>query len=181
MAINNNTAFSVLVDVADSTGASEISSAGRVNIIGGGAIDEQTILLENSIHCYTTSNRRCLANFWSAGAQNSSTSLYLYKTTNTTLQMVLEWPAVVGADRQSISTHVQYQGNAKLEILTPALVVLDDHTYGASTTATVGTATLSWSTTTQVICRLWVQKITAPSAADGLVWGIRLLEDQTTL
>lgn len=181
MAINNNTAFSVLVDVADSTGASEISSAARVNAIGGGAIDEQTILLENSIHCYTTSCRRAHVNWWASGAASSSSSSALFNTNQTALQLVAQWPATIGADRQALTALVHYQGNVKIDVLTPAAVVLDSHTFGAQASAAVVSAALAWSTNTDVLIRLYAQRITAPSAADGIVWGFRILEDQTTI
>ena len=84
MAIQNNLFFRVLIDPLDSTGASEISNADRVNIIGGGAVDEQQIVLENSNHCYSTTNRRVISQGWSLGAVTSDLLFnYLAKETGT--------------------------------------------------------------------------------------------------
>ena len=180
MAIVNNTYFRVLIDPSDSTGVAEISNADRVNIIGGGAVDEQAILLENSNHVYSTTNRRALLNLWSLGAPSSSATS-LYENTSTALIVGLEMSATVGPDRQALTAYVHYKGSVKVEVLTPALVLLDDHTFTSSATATADSATLTWSTTTDIVIRIWLAGITSPSAADGFLWGVRLLENQTTI
>ena len=183
MAIQNNLFFRVLVDPLDSTGASEISNADRVNIIGGGAGDEQQIILENSNHCYSTTNRRVITQGWSLGAVTSdTTNNYLAKETGTAaLVTVVETPATVGADRQSVVAVVQYQGQAQVEVLTPALVSLASQTLTSVAAPAVNNVTLSWSTTQQVIIRIKIAGTIAPSAADGFLWGYRLLEDQTSI
>jgi hypothetical protein len=183
MAIQNNLYFRVLVDPLDSTGASEISNADRVNIIGGGAVDEQQIILENSNHCYSTTNRRVITQGWSLGAVTSdTTNNYLAKETGTAaLVTVVETPATVGADRQSVVAVVQYQGQAQVEVLTPALVSLASQTLTSVAAPAVNNVTLSWSTTQQVIIRIKIAGTTSPSAADGFLWGYRLLESQTSL
>jgi hypothetical protein len=183
MAIQNNLFFRVLVDPLDSTGASEISNADRVNIIGGGAVDEQQIILENSNHCYSTTNRRVITQGWSLGAVTSdTTNNYLAKETGTAaLVTVVETPATVGADRQSVVAVVQYQGQAQVEVLTPALVSLASQTLTSVAAPAVNNVSLSWSTTQQVIIRIKIAGTTSPSAADGFLWGFRLLEDQTSI
>ena len=183
MAIQNNLFFRVLVDPLDSTGASEISNADRVNIIGGGAVDEQQIILENSNHAYSTINRRVITQGWSLGAVTSdTTNNYLAKETGTAaLVTVVETPATVGADRQSVVAVVQYQGQAQVEGLTPALVSLASQTLTSVAAPAVNNVTLSWSTTQQVIIRIKIAGTTSPSAADGFLWGFRLLEDQTSI
>ena len=190
MAIQNNLFFRVLVDPLDSTGASEISNADRVNIIGGGAVDEQQIILENSNHAYSTINRRVITQGWSLGAVTSdTTNNYLAKVelpsptpgSQPALSTVVETPATVGADRQSVVAVVQYQGQAQVEVLTPALVSLASQTLTSVAAPAVNNVTLSWSTTQQVIIRIKIAGTTSPSAADGFLWGYRLLEDQTSL
>ena len=183
MTIQNNLFFRVLVDPLDSTGASEISNADRVNIIGGGAVDEQQIILENSNHCYSTTNRRVITQGWSLGAVTSdTTNNYLSKETGTAaLVTVVETPATVGADRQSVVAVVQYQGQAQVEVLTPALVSLASQTLTSVAAPAVNNVTLSWSTTQQVIIRIKIAGTISPSAADGFLWGYRLLEDQTSI
>ena len=193
MTIQNNLFFRVLVDPLDSTGASEISNADRVNIIGGGAVDEQQIILENSNHCYSTTNRRVITQAWNIGAFISDTSIasrnYLAKVdlpsptpgSQPALSTVVETPATVGADRQSVVAVVQYQGQAQVEVLTPALVSLASQTLTSVAAPAVNNVTLSWSTTQQVIIRIKIAGTISPSAADGFLWGYRLLEDQTSI
>lgn len=182
MAIQNNLFFRVLIDPLDSTGASEISNADRVNIIGGGAVDEQQIVLENSNHCYSTTNRRVISQGWSLGAVTSDLLFnYLAKETGTALVTVLETPATVGSDRQSVVAVLQYQGQAQVEVLTPALVSLDSQALTSVAAPAVNNVSLSWSTTEQVIIRIKIAGTTSPSAADGYLWGFRILEDQTTI
>ena len=79
MAIQNRTFFRVIGGIEDETGASQISVSDGVNVIGGGTVHEQEILLENSIHVYTTANRRALLDVWSHGVVSDSTTIYLYK------------------------------------------------------------------------------------------------------
>ena len=182
MAIQNNTYFRALIDPLDSSGAAEISNADRVNIIGGGAVDEQQIILENSNHAYSTINRRVVSQLWSLGAGTSDTlNNYLAKETGTSLVTVVETVATVGADRQEVVACLQYQGTAEVEILTPALVSLDSQGFTNVAAPDVGSVTLSWSTTTQVIVRIKIAAVTSPSAADGFLWGFRILENQTSL
>jgi len=183
MAIVNNTFFRVLISPADSTGASEISNADRVNIIGGGAVDEQGIILENSNHAYSTINRRVLLNVWSGVAPTSSTAGTgaVYKNTSTSFIVGLESPATVGTARQLITAFVHYQGTVKVEVFTPALVSLDSHTFGASAAATTASDTLTWSTTTDVVIKVSLAGITSPSSADGYLWGVRITEAQIVI
>lgn len=181
MAIVNNAFFRALISTTDPTGSAEISNADRVNIIGGGAVDEQRIILENANHGYATANRRTIGNVWAAGAPSSSTTNHLFKETGTGLVVALEWPAVVGADRQNLTALVHYQGSAKVEIFTPGLVSLDVHTFANSATPTAPTTTLTWSTTQAVIVRVSVAAVTSPSSVPGYLWGVRLIENQTAL
>ncbi len=178
MAIVNNAFFRALISTTDSTGAAEISNADRVNIIGGGAVDEQTIILENANHAYSTVNRRVLCNAWSGGAASSSTSRHLFKETGASLVIALEWPARVGADRQNVACLVHYQGIAKVEIFSSALASLDSNTFGASATPTTATANLTWSTTESIIVRV---SLSNGAGSDGYLWGVRLMENQTAL
>ena len=183
MAIQNNTFFRVLIDPLDSTGASEISTADRVNIIGGGAVDEQQIVLENSNHCYSTVNRRVITQQWSLGAVTSDTlNNFLAKETGTASYVtVIETPATVGADRQEGTAVGQYQGIVEVEALTPALVSLSSQTLTAVAAPAVNDVPLTWSTTTQIIIRIKLKGKPDPSGADGYLWGFRLLEDQTSI
>ena len=183
MAIVNSTYFRVLIDPSDSSGAAEISNADRVNIIGGGAVDEQQIILENANHAYSTVNRRVISQAWSLGALTSDILYnFLGKETGTaSLVTILEMPATVGEDRQEIAVDLQYQGQATVEVLTPALVSLHSVAYTAQASPTLSRATLTWSTTTDVIIRVKIAGKPAPSAADGFLWGVRLMENQTTI
>ena len=182
MAINNNTFFRVLVSTVDSAGASEISNADRVNVIGGGAIHEQEILLENSIHAYTTINRRAVLECWSIGAPSASTTNYLAKETGTSFVEVLEAPATIGADRSSLTAVVNYQGSVKVEVFDTSLVSLDSVTLTNRAAAFVADGQLTWATAdTDIIIKVSLAAITSPSTADGYIWGVRILEDQSAL
>ena len=186
MAINNNTFFRVLISTTDSTGATEISNADRVNIIGGGTVHEQEIILENSIHAYTTSNRRAVLEAWSIGADSASTDNYLARTlhadSGTAFVEVLEAPATIGVDRSSLTAVVNYQGSVKIEVFDASLSSLVSQTYTSRAAAFVGDVTLSWATSdTDVIIKVSLAAITSPSSADGYIWGLRILEDQTAL
>jgi hypothetical protein len=68
-----------------------------------------------------------------------------------------------------------------VEILTPALVSLASQTLTSVAAPAVNNVTLSWSTTEQVIIRIKIAGTISPSAADGYLWGYRILEDQTTI
>jgi hypothetical protein len=184
--INNNTYFRVLVSTVDSAGASEISNADRVNVIGGGAIHEQEILLENSIHAYTTTNRRAVLECWAIGAPSASTTNYLSEILHadhgTSFVEVLEAPATIGADRNSLTAVVNYQGSVKVEVFDTSLVSLDSVTLTSRAAPFVADGQLSWSTAdTDIIIKVSLAAITSPSSADGYIWGVRILEDQTAL
>jgi hypothetical protein len=121
---------------------------------------------------------------WSLGAATSDLLFnYLAKETGTAaLVTVVETVATVGADRQSVTACLQYQGNATVEVLTPALVSLASQSLTAVAAPALGSVTLSWATpTTDMIIRVKISGTTTPSAADGYLWGFRLLEDPTTI
>ena len=60
-------------------------------------------------------------------------------------------------------------------------VSLDSQALTSVAAPAVNNVTLSWSTTEQVIIRIKIAGTTSPSAADGYLWGFRILEDQTTI
>ena len=183
MAIQNRTYFRVLGGVADETGASQISVSDGVNAIGGGAVDEQQILLENSNHVYSTACRRALLDVWSPGVIGDSTSKYLYQETTAGIvafAIALESPALVGLDRLSVTWTARYQGRIIVDVRrTDTGASLSAYTGSNQATATTETQTQTWSTVRDVFIRVSLAPVA--STADAILWGIRALEDQTSI
>lgn len=183
MAIQNNTFFRVTGSVADETGASQISVADGVNIIGGGSVDEQQILLENSNHVYSTINRRALLDVWSPGVIGDSTTQYLYKEATAptvTFDIALESPALVGVDRFSVTWVARYQGQIKVDIRrTDTGASLSAYTGGAEIAPITETQTQTWSGVQDVFIRVSMAPV--PVSTDAILWGFRALEDQTSI
>ena len=183
MAIQNNTFFRVIGSIADETGASQISVADGVNIIGGGSVDEQQILLENSNHAYSTINRRALLDVWSKGVVTDSTVSYIYKEATAAIvsfAIALESPALVGVDRFSVTWVARYQGQVKVDIRrTDTGASLSAYTGGAETTPVTETQTQTWSGVQDVFIRISMAPV--PSSTDAILWGFRALEDQTSI
>lgn len=183
MAIQNRTFFRVIGGIADETGASQISVSDGVNIIGGGAVHEQEILLENATHVYTTANRRQLLDTWSIGVTSDSTTKYVYKETTAAVvsfAVALESPALVGVERQSVTWTARYQGRIKVDIRrTDTGASLSAYTGSNQASPTTETQTQTWSSIQDV----YIQVSLAPiaSTTDAILWGIRVLEDQTSL
>ena len=182
MAIQNNTYFRAIGTAADPTGATQINVVDGQNAIGG-SINEIEILLENGNHVHSTTNRRAIIDTWSIGAPSSSTTKYLYKEATAAIVafgVALEAPAHVGVDRQSVTFLAQYQGRLKVDILradTGASVA--SHTGSNQTSATTETQTLTWSTHTDVVVRVSLAPVA--STTDAILWGVRVLEDQTSI
>ena len=183
MAIQNNTFFRVIGSIADETGASQISVADGVNIIGGGSVDEQQILLENSNHAYSTINRRALLDVWSKGVVTDSTVSYIYKEATAAIvsfEVALESPALVGVDRFSVTWVARYQGQIKVDIRrTDTGASLSAYTGGAETAPVTETQTQTWSGVQDVFIRISMAPV--PSSTDAILWGFRALEDQTSI
>ncbi len=183
MAIQNNTFFRVIGSIADETGASQISVADGVNIIGGGSVDEQQILLENSNHAYSTINRRALLDVWSKGVVTDSTTSYIYKEATAAIvsfAIALESPALVGVDRFSLTWMARYQGQIKVDIRrTDTGASLSAYTGGAEIAPVTETQTQTWSGVQDVFIRISMAPV--PSSTDAILWGFRALEDQTSI
>jgi len=183
MTIQNNTYFRIIGSVADETGAGQISVADGVNIIGGGAVDEQQILLETSNHVYSTTNRRALLDVWSKGVVTDSTVSYIYKQATAaivTFDIALESPALVGVERQSVTWVARYQGQIKVEVYrTDTGALLSGYTGGAEIAPVTESQTQTWSTVQDVFIRVSMAPV--PSSTDAILWGFRALEDQTSL
>ena len=183
MAIQNRTFFRVLGGIADETGASQISVADGVNVIGGGAVHEQEVLLENSNHVYSTVNRRALLDVWSIGVINDSTSKYVYKQATgaiVSFDIALESPALVGVERQSLTWTARYQGRIKVDVRrTDTGASLSAYTGGNEASPTNESQTQTWSTVEDVFIRVSLAPIA--STTDAILWGFRALEDQTSL
>ena len=182
MAIQNNTFFRVIGSIADETGASQISVADGVNIIGGGSVDEQQILLENSNHAYSTINRRALLDVWSKGVVGDSTTAYIYKEATSatpTFAIALESPALVGVDRFSFTWVARYQGRIKVVVRrTDTGGNLSAYTGSNQTTPFTETQTQTWSGVSDV----YIQVEMRPTlTVDAILWGFRALEDQTSI
>lgn len=183
MAIQNNTFFRVIGSIADETGASQISVADGVNIIGGGSVDEQQILLENSNHAYSTINRRALLDVWSKGVVTDSTTAYIYKEATAAIvsfAIALESPALVGVDRFSLTWVARYQGQIKVDVRrTDTGASLSAYTGGAEIAPVTETQTQTWSGVQDVFIRISMAPV--PSSTDAILWGFRALEDQTSI
>ena len=183
MAIQNRTFFRVIGGIADETGASQISVSDGVNIIGGGAVHEQEILLENATHVYTTANRRQLLDTWSIGVTSDSTTKYVYKETTAAVvafAVALESPALVGVERQSVTWTARYQGRIKVDVRrTDTGASLSAYTGSNEASPTTETQTQTWSSSQDVYIQVSLSPIA--STTDAILWGIRVLEDQTSL
>ena len=183
MAIQNRTFFRALGGIADETGASQISVADGVNIIGGGAVHEQEVLLENSNHVYSTVNRRALLDVWSIGVVTDSTTEYVYKEATSAVvsfDIALESPALVGVERQSLTWTARYQGRIKVEVFrTDTGASLSAYTGGDEASPTNESQTQTWSTVEDVFIRVSLAPIA--NTTDAILWGFRALEDQTSL
>ena len=183
MAIQNRTYFRVIGGTADETGASEISVSDGVNIIGGGAVHEQEILLENATHVYTTANRRALLDTWSHGVVTDSTTIYLYQETTSaapTFAVALESPALVGVERQSVTWVARYQGRIKVDVRrTDTGASLSAYTGSNQASPTTETQTQTWSSVQDVYIQVSLSPIA--STTDAILWGFRALEDQTSI
>ena len=183
MAIQNRTFFRVIGGVADEAGASQISVSDGVNIIGGGAVHEQEILLENSIHVYTTANRRPLLDTWSIGVTSDSTSKYVYKEATSAVvsfAVALESPALVGVERQSVTWTARYQGRIKVDVRrTDTGASLSAYTGSNQASPTTESQTQTWSTVQDVYLQISLAPVA--NTTDAILWGFRALEDQTSL
>ena len=183
MAIQNRTFFRVIGGIEDETGASQISVSDGVNVIGGGAVHEQEILLENSIHVYTTANRRALLDVWSHGVVSDSTTIYLYKEATSaapTFAVALESPALVGQERQSVTWVARYQGRIKVDVIrTDTGASLSAYTGSNQASPTTETQTQTWSSVQDVYIQVSLSPIVF--ITDAILWGFRALEDQTSL
>jgi hypothetical protein len=168
MAIQNRTFFRVIGGVADEAGASQISVSDGVNIIGGGAVHEQEILLENSIHVYTTANRRQLLDTWSIGVTSDSTSKYVYKEATAAVvsfAVALESPALV---------------RIKVDVRrTDTGASLSAYTGSNQASPTTESQTQTWSTVQDVYLQISLAPVA--NTTDAILWGFRALEDQTSL
>jgi hypothetical protein len=182
MAIQNNTYFRIIGTIGDPTGATQISVVDGANTIGG-AVNEQEVVLEDSNHIYSTTNRRAILDAWSIGAPSSSTSKFLYKEATAAVvsfDVALEAPATVGTDRRSVAFVAQYQGRLKVEILradTGASVA--SYTGSNETSPITEAQTLTWATHTDVVVRVSLAPVA--STTDAILWGIRALEAQTSI
>lgn len=180
MAINNNGYFRVIVSETDGTGASEISTADGTSVIGGGAVHEQEILLENATHAYTAGNRAAVLE--SAAHGDGATQNKIATTSSGVYVHILHAACTVGKDRQSLTAHVEYVGRARVRITTRAGVQLAvGITSDSPTTHTTDTIALSWTSgETDVLVRVDLKKTDAGSQ-DGELYSVRVLEDTTSL
>ena len=183
MAIQNPAYLRVIGGVLDETGASQISVSDGTNIIGGGAVDEQQIILENGNHAYSTINRRAIFDDWSPGAVTSDTASYLYKEATSgavSYGGAIKGPATVGADRQSVTFVCHYQGRLRFSILNASTgATLASYTGSDQTSPTVESQQLTWSTTTDVVVLIELQPVV--TTTDAILWGARVLEDQYSI
>ena len=180
MAINNNGFFRVIVSETDGTGASEISTADGTSVIGGGAVHEQEILLENATHAYTAGNRAAVLELAALG--DTVTPDTIATTSSTSYTEILHSACTVGQDRQSLTVHVEYTGRVQVSVTTRAGGALDsDETSDSPTTHTTGVIGLSWTSgETDVLIKVELKKTDA-GAQDGELYSVRVLEDLTSL
>jgi len=180
MAINNNGYFRVIVSETDGTGASEISTADGTSVIGGGAVHEQEILLENSTHAYTAGNRAAVLEVAALG--DTATQDTIATTSSTSYTEILHSACTVGQDRQSLTVHVEYTGRVQVSVPTRAGGALDsDETSDSPTTHNTGVIGLSWTSgETDVLIKVELKKTDA-GAQDGELYSVRVLEDLTSL
>lgn len=175
MAIQNNNFFTVLVSTSDLTGAAEISSSRETNVIGGGSVDEQTALLENSITVYTAVNRCVL--FHAASVNDEE----LFSTTSTSYTEALQAPSIVGQDRQSTTVSVESTGRCKIFVYeTSSATELANHEFSdfADTRKVETETSLTWSTTTDVYFKLMIKKTGSNPAK---LYSVRVLENKTSV
>ena len=180
MAINNNGYFRVIVSETDGTGASEISTADGTSVIGGGAVHEQEILLENATHAYTAGNRAAVLEVAALG--DTVTPDTIATTSSTSYTEILHSACTVGQDRQSLTVHVEYTGRVQVSVTTRAGGALDsDETSDSPTTHTTDVIGLSWTSgETDVLIKVELKKTDAGSQ-DGELYSVRVLEDLTSL
>lgn len=180
MAINNNGYFRVIVSETDGTGASEISTADGTSVIGGGAVHEQEILLENSTHAYTAGNRAAVLEVAALG--DTVTPDTIATTSSASYTEILHSACTVGQDRQSLTVHVEYTGRVQVSVTTRAGGALDsDETSDSPTTHTTDVIGLSWTSgETDVLIKVELKKTDAGSQ-DGELYSVRVLEDLTSL
>lgn len=180
MAINNNGYFRVIVSETDGTGASEISTADGTSVIGGGAVHEQEILLENATHAYTAGNRAAVLELAALG--DTVTPDTIATTSSASYTEILHSACTVGQDRQSLTVHVEYTGRVQVSVTTRAGGALDsDETSDSPTTHTTDVIGLSWTSgETDVLIKVELKKTDAGSQ-DGELYSVRVLEDLTSL
>ena len=173
MAIQNNDFFVVIGGPADFVGASEFSST-RGTVIGGGAVDENQALLENSIMVYNALGRSVVAHTVSVNDNVQFT------TSSASYVDACECPARVGDDRQAISVEVDATGQCKVFVheSSSGTELDNDELSDSADTRKVQTGSLSWSTTTSVY---FVVQIKKTGSNDAEFYGARFLEDKTSL
>ena len=114
---------------------------------------------------------------------SDSTTIYLYKEATAAVvsfAVALESPALVGQERQSITWTARYQGRIKVDVRrTDTGASLSAYTGSNQTSPTTESQTQTWSTVQDVYLQISLAPVA--STTDAILWGIRALEDQTSI
>lgn len=178
MAVISNSYFRILNSTEDPTGSTEIAIGAELGVIGGGQVDEQGAILENTNHLWASLNLATVFGAQSFGSGASQSPLCTESAT--TYQEQISTRCTVGEDR-NLDAVVDYIGQVQVIAYTTGGAILDSLTTSSSPTAqALESGALDVSGETEILIKVFLKK-TDTGSQDGELYGVRCRETATTL